>query len=197
VIFAPAAGAMYPAGFQTSVEVAEVTRVLEGAIRPGHFRGVTTVVAKLFHCTHPHTAVFGQKDAQQVAVIRRMIADLNFDVDLVVVPTAREDDGLARSSRNVYLTPAQRAEAPVLYRSLEHARELLDRGTPSADVIRSAVRQIIAQSSGVIDYVSVANGDTLEELADIGPETPVLVSLAVRFGQTRLIDNIQKRVVPV
>jgi pantoate--beta-alanine ligase len=191
-VFAPSVGEMYPEGYQTFVTVEEVTRTLEGAVRPGHFLGVATVVAKLFNCTHPHIAVFGQKDAQQVVVIKRMARDLNIDIEIQVAPTVREADGLAKSSRNVYLTPQQRAEAPVLFRALDRAKALIAGGETSAERIRSAVRSMItAESSGTIDYVSVANGDTLEELADIGAGVPVMVSLAVRFGSTRLIDNIQ------
>jgi pantoate--beta-alanine ligase len=194
-IFAPSVEEMYPAGYQTYVSVEEVTRTLEGAVRPGHFRGVATVVAKLFHCTQPHVAFFGQKDAQQVAVIRRMVRDLSFDLDVAVVPTVREADGLAKSSRNVYLTPEERSEAPVLFRSLVRARDLIDAGEPSADAVRLAVRTMIAaESHGRIDYVSVAHAETLEELTAVAPGVPVTVSLAVRFGTTRLIDNIQAQV---
>jgi pantoate--beta-alanine ligase len=191
-VFAPAAEDMYPAGYQTFISVEEITRTLEGAIRPGHFRGVATIVAKLFNCTHPHMAFFGQKDAQQVAVITRMVQDLNFDVQIIVCPTVREADGLAKSSRNVYLTAGQRAEAPVLYRSLVRAKEMVAAGETSADHVRSAARTMITtESSGIIDYVSVAHAESLEELTDIGAGVPVTVSLAVRFGSTRLIDNIQ------
>jgi pantoate--beta-alanine ligase len=191
-VFAPSVEEMYPEGFQTTISVEEVTRTLEGAARPGHFRGVATVVAKLFNCTHPHLAVFGQKDCQQVVVIKRMVHDLNMDIEILVAPTVREADGLARSSRNVYLTPQQRAEAPVLYRALCRARDMITGGERSATRIRSAMRSMItAESSGTIDYVSVAKAESLEELAEVGAGVPVTVSLAVRFGSTRLIDNIQ------
>jgi pantoate--beta-alanine ligase len=191
-VFAPAVTEMYPDGYQTFVAVEEVTRTLEGAVRPGHFRGVATVVTKLLNCTHPHLAVFGQKDAQQVVVIKRLVKDLNIDVEIVVAPTVREADGLAQSSRNVFLTPQQRSEAPVLFRALSRAKERIAAGESSAERIRSAVRSMIAaESSGTIDYVSVANAETLDELSTIGAGVTVTVSLAVRFGSTRLLDNIQ------
>jgi pantoate--beta-alanine ligase len=190
-VFAPSAAAMYPQMYRTYVEVEHITGFLEGKIRPGHFRGVTTVVAKLFHIVMPHVALFGQKDAQQVTVIRRMMHDLNFAIELVIVPTVREADGLARSSRNVYLTPAQRAEAPVLYRALRQAEQRIREGITDAEAVREGMRVMINQSStGVIEYLSVAHGETLEELSALVPGTPGLLSLAVRFGTTRLIDNI-------
>jgi pantoate--beta-alanine ligase len=190
VIFAPEAGAMYPEGSQTSVEVGELASVLEGAARPGHFRGVATVVAKLFHITRPHLALFGQKDAQQVAVIRQMVRDLNFPVEIVVGPTIREADGLAMSSRNAYLDDRQRREAPVLFRSLALAERLVLAGERDGGAVRAAMASLIrAESSGVIDYVSVADPATLRELQQLPGGGEVLVSLAVRFGSTRLIDN--------
>jgi pantoate--beta-alanine ligase len=190
-VFAPSASALYPQGYRTYVEVEHLSGLLEGKIRPGHFRGVTTIVTKLFHIVMPHVAVFGQKDAQQVAVIRRMTQDLNFAVELVVIPTVREADGLARSSRNVYLTPGQRAEAPVLYRALRRAEQRIREGSTDAGTVREEMRVMIEESStGVIDYLSVAHGETLEELSALVTGTPVLLSLAVRFGSTRLIDNI-------
>ena len=190
-VFAPSTEEMYPAGYETYVEVEGVTSVLEGASRPGHFRGVATVVTKLVHIVRPHVAVFGQKDAQQVAVIRRMVADLNFVVHVVVGPTVREPDGLAMSSRNAYLTPQQRAEAPVLYQALELARAKLSAGAFDSSTIKGEMQALIAsRSTGVVDYISIADADTLQELPQAGPLRSVLVSLAVRFGSTRLIDNI-------
>jgi pantoate--beta-alanine ligase len=190
-VFAPSASALYPQQYRTYIEVEHITGLLEGKSRPGHFRGVATIVAKLFHIVMPHVAVFGQKDAQQVAVIRRMIQDLHFSVQLVVVPTVREADGLARSSRNVYLTPGQRAEAPVLYRALRHAEQRIREGSTDAGAVREEMRGMIEQSSrAVVEYLSAAHGETLEELSALVPGTPVLLSLAVRFGSTRLIDNI-------
>jgi pantoate--beta-alanine ligase len=195
VLFAPEAAAMYPPGYQTFVSVDAVSLPLEGAARPGHFRGVATVVAKLFNLARPHVAIFGQKDAQQVAVLRRMTKDLDFGVEIVVVPTVREADGLAMSSRNAYLDAAQRREAPVLYRSLTMAEELVRSGERSAGAVIAAVRaEISGGSSAAIDYVAVSDADSLEPLTEISGGTTVLVSLAARFGTTRLIDNIHIRV---
>jgi pantoate--beta-alanine ligase len=190
-VFAPSTAAMYPERYGTFVQVEHSTDILEGKSRPGHFRGVTTIVTKLFHIVMPHVAVFGQKDAQQVAVIRRMTQDLNFAVELVIVPTVREADGLARSSRNVYLTPAQRGEAPVLYRALRQAEQSIREGRTDAGALRNEMKTMIEHSSsGIIDYLSIAHGETLEELSALVAGTPLLLSLAVRFGTTRLIDNI-------
>lgn len=191
MVFAPSEKDLYPAGFSTYVAVEGVTEPLEGRSRPGHFRGVTTVVAKLFHVTLPHVAVFGQKDAQQVVVVKKMVRDLNFTVEIVVVPTVREQDGLALSSRNVYLTPAERGEAPVLYRALQLGEQLLRAGGVSCEAVRNMMRDLItSRSSGDIDYVSIADADTLEEAQGISSGRPLLLSLAVRFGSTRLIDNL-------
>jgi pantoate--beta-alanine ligase len=190
ILFAPSREAMYPEWFVTAVNVEKITDVLEGALRPGHFRGVATVVAKLFHITLPHVAVFGQKDAQQLAVIRRMVRDLNFGLEIVAAPIVREADGLAMSSRNVYLTPKERAEAPVLYRSLQAAENLIRLGERDAEIIRQSVtRMISGTSSGTVQYVSLADEENLEERRTLVPGDRILVSLAVRFGGTRLIDN--------
>ncbi len=191
ILFAPDAAAMYGPGYQTSLSVEQVSLPLEGAARPGHFRGVATIVAKLFIATAPHVAVFGQKDAQQVAVVRRLIRDLGFDIELVVVPTVRESDGLALSSRNASLTPEQRRQAPVLFAALRRAEELIRAGERSGESVVRAMRTMIESGTGgVIDYCSVANGESLLELRQIPDGASVLVSLAVRFGTTRLIDNI-------
>ncbi len=191
-VFAPSSGDMYPEGYTTSVEVGGVSEVLEGAVRPGHFRGVATVVLKLMNITMPHVAVFGQKDAQQVVVIRHLLRDVNLDIALVIVPIVREADGLAMSSRNAYLSPAERAQAPVLYRSLEQARTLITGGERSAERIIGSMGTLIRSSSaGVIDYISIADAETLAEQAQCLPGRQLLISLAVRFGATRLIDNIQ------
>jgi pantoate--beta-alanine ligase len=193
-VFAPSVAEMYPPGFQTSVQVERLTAALEGAVRPGHFKGVTTVVAKLFTAVKPHVAVFGQKDAQQLAVIRRMAADLGFHVDIVVGPTLREPDGLAMSSRNVYLTEAQRKEAPVLYKALSLARDRIQQGEFRRDTLVEEMRALITgRSSATIDYLSVADAATLEEVDRVTPGKDVLISLAARFGTTRLIDNIPLR----
>jgi pantoate--beta-alanine ligase len=194
ILFVPDRSMMYPAGYVTYVTVEKITERLEGRSRPGHFRGVTTVVVKLFHTVRPHVAVFGQKDAQQVAVIRRMVRDLNFDVRLVIAPTVREPDGLAMSSRNVFLTEQQRAEAPVLYRALRAAEDLMKGGERRCDVLLGRMREMItARSSGVIDYLSIADEENLDELSTISDGRGVLMSLAVMFGTTRLIDNIVVR----
>lgn len=194
-LFAPDHRMVYPEGYRTAVDVPGLDSLLEGRSRPGHFRGVATIVLKLLHITLPHCIVFGQKDAQQVVIIRRMLRDLDMDVEMVVVPTVRERDGLAMSSRNVYLTEAERREAPVLYRSLQHAAERITGGIRSGPAVAAEmVRLITAESTGMIDYVSVADAETLEELSEIPPGRDALVSLAVRFGSTRLIDNVLVRV---
>jgi pantoate--beta-alanine ligase len=190
IVFAPEDGAIYPPGFQTSVLVEAVTAVLEGAARPAHFRGVTTVVAKLFNLTQPHVAVFGQKDGQQVVVIRRMVRDLNIPVELEVLPTVREADGLAMSSRNAYLTPAERREAPVLYEALEEACRLVAGHERRAAGVRERMAGLIAgRSTGAVEYISIADAETLEELTELRQGVRIMISLAVRFGTTRLIDN--------
>lgn len=188
-VLAPSVGEMYPEGFTTYVTVEGLTERLEGASRPTHFRGVTTVVLKLLNIVQPARAYFGQKDAQQLAVIRRMARDLDAPVEIVGLPIVREPDGLAMSSRNAYLTPAQRAAAPVLHRALAAAQRLFEDGSRDAERIRQCVERVLADEPlAAIDYVSVAAADTLEELRTV--DRPALVSLAVRFGQTRLIDNV-------
>ncbi|MEP0806340.1 MAG: pantoate--beta-alanine ligase [Chloroflexota bacterium] len=188
VVWTPTAEEMYPQGYQTWVEVEAMTRPLEGAMRPGHFRGVTTVVAKLFNAVQPHKAYFGQKDAQQVAVIRRMTLDLNFPIEIVVCPTVREADGLAMSSRNVYLSPEQRQAATVLFRSLSAAKELYDAGERNAEKLRKKMMEVLAaEPLAEVQYVSCADYDTLEELSEITGKA--LLSMAVFIGRTRLIDN--------
>ncbi len=191
ILFAPATAAMYPETHATFVQVEKSTGVLEGKSRPGHFRGVTTVVATLCNIVKPHILLLGQKDGQQVAVLRRMLRDLQFDIRLVVVPTVREPDGLAMSSRNAYLTPDQRSQAPVLSAALRMAEQRLRAGEQDAAAIRDAMRAMItAKTDGEIDYVSIAHGESLEELTIVPSAIPVMISLAVRLGTTRLIDNI-------
>lgn len=188
LVWTPTPEIMYPTGYQTWVEVEAVTRPLEGAMRPGHFRGVTTVVAKLFNAVQPHKAYFGQKDAQQVAVIRRMVRDLNFPIEIVVCSTTREADGLAMSSRNVYLDPEQRKAATVLFRSLSAAKELYEAGERDAEKVRGKMKEVLAgESLAEPQYVSCADYDTLEELEEI--KGKALLSMAVFIGKTRLIDN--------
>ena len=190
LVFAPSEGEMYPKGSETWVEVGEPGRRLEGRHRPGHFRGVATVVAKLLNIVGPQRAYFGQKDGQQLAVIRRLVADLKMGVCLVAVPTVRETDGLALSSRNVYLTPEQRGAAPTIYRALCRAHELWKAGERSGDRLRREVRHILEREPLVegIDYVSVADTDRLEELDAV--RQPAMVSVAVHIGSARLIDNV-------
>ena len=189
IVFMPSLDEIYPPQFNTWVEVTGLTERLEGTARPTHFRGVTTVVDKLFNIVQPTHAYFGQKDAQQAIVIRKMVTDLNMGIDVIVCPTIREHDGLAMSSRNIYLTPEQRRSAVVLSQSLKLAERLWADGERNAERIRREMRQLIErQPEGQIDYISVADTLTLEELDTI--TSTALVSLAVRFGKTRLLDNV-------
>lgn len=188
VVWNPSAEIMYPLGYQTWVHVEALTHPLEGAMRPEHFKGVTTVVSKLFNATQPHKAYFGQKDAQQAAVIRRMTLDLNFPIEIVVCPTLREDDGLAMSSRNKYLNEAERKAATVLFRSLSAAKVLYEDGERNANVLRNKMKEILDNEPlAKTQYVSCADYDSLEELNLI--ENKALLSMAVFIGKTRLIDN--------
>ncbi|MCC7448571.1 MAG: pantoate--beta-alanine ligase [Anaerolineae bacterium] len=189
LVFMPTVAEMYPPSFQTYVEVTDVSQGLEGERRPGHFRGVATVVTKLFNVVQPDRAYFGQKDAQQVAVIRRMVRDLAMPLEIVIVSTVRAPDGLALSSRNAYLTPEQRLAAPVLYRALMAAQQRYVAGERSPDVLRAVMREVLAgEPLATVDYVSAADADTLHEL-DAPADHPILLSMAVRIGRTRLIDN--------
>lgn len=188
LVFAPDAPEVYPAGFDTIVSVGAIAQPLEGAARPGHFDGVATVVAILFGLVGANRAYFGQKDAQQVMVIRQMARDLAIPTQVIACPTVRETDGLALSSRNVHLSPAERAAAPVLHRALLATRARWEAGERSAEALRDALRKTLsAEPLADIEYVSVADGTTLEELERV--DGPALLSLAVRFGATRLIDN--------
>ncbi|MFN8459504.1 MAG: pantoate--beta-alanine ligase [Anaerolineae bacterium] len=189
LVWTPTPELVYPPGYQTYVEVEEVTRPLEGASRPGHFRGVATVVAKLFNVFQPQRAYFGQKDAQQVVVIKRMVQDLNFNLEIVVCPTEREADGLAMSSRNARLSPEARRSATCLYRALSAAKAAFEQGERRADSLRHTIRTIIeATPLAQLDYASIADPDTLAELDFI--EDRALLSLAVFVDNVRLIDNI-------
>jgi len=188
VVWTPSDAIMYPKGYQTWVEVEALTSPLEGAMRPGHFKGVTTVVAKLFNGVQPHKAYFGQKDAQQVAVIRQMTRDLNFPIEIVVCPIVREPDGLAMSSRNVYLDPEQRKAATTLFRALSAAKELYEGGERNAENERGKMKEVLASEPlANVQYVSCADYDSLEELDEI--KGKALLSMAVFIGKTRLIDN--------
>jgi pantoate--beta-alanine ligase len=194
LVFAPAPEEMYPPGFGTTVSVGgTVSEVLEAAVRPGHFAAVATVVAKLFNIVQPDRAYFGQKDAQQAAVIRQMARDLDMPLEVVVAETVREPDGLALSSRNVYLDPEQRALAPALYAALDAARSAFRAGLRDPDRLRELMRQRLDRPELVIDYASVADPDTLLELQsrDGRPDMRALALLAVRVGRTRLIDNLR------
>ncbi|MEW5988044.1 MAG: pantoate--beta-alanine ligase [Chloroflexota bacterium] len=195
LVFAPTDAVIYPPGFQTYVTVEEVARPLEGSSRPTHFRGVATVVAKLFNILQPTRAYFGQKDAQQTVVVRRMAADLNFNLEVIICPTVREADGLAMSSRNALLSPEDRAAAPVLYRALTTAQAACLAGQRDAHELRRIMREMIAaEPRGRLDYVSVADPLTLVELDEV--QNRALLSLAVFFGKTRLIDNVLIETVP-
>ena len=187
-VYLPTPAQIYPEGYNTWVEVCKVTDQLEGAVRPGHFRGVATVVNKLFNIVQPTRAYFGQKDAQQCVVIKKMVIDLNMNLEMIIVPNVREADGLAMSSRNVYLSPDERRQAPVLNQSLELAKKMWLEGERDSAKIRKAMVELIKQSPlGKIDYISIADALTLRELEKAEP--PALISMAIKFGDTRLIDN--------
>ncbi len=189
LVWLPTPDDVYPPGFATWVSVEGVTEPLEGASRPGHFRGVATVVAKLFNAVQPQSAYFGQKDAQQVAVIKQMTRDLNFPLEIVVGPTLREPDGLAMSSRNSYLSAEERQAAPVLHRALSAAKTSYEAGEHSGDALRAAMHDVLKQEPlARLQYVSCADSLTLQELNQI--ENDALLSLAVFIGKTRLIDNV-------
>jgi pantoate--beta-alanine ligase len=189
LVFAPTPAIIYPAGFATRIDVGAIAEVLEGAARPGHFSAVATVVTKLFNIVQPDRAYFGQKDGQQCAVIRQFVRDLDSTVEIVVCDTVREPDGLAMSSRNVYLTPPQRAAAPVLFRALTEARRLFDLGERSGDLLRAAMRTVIeTEPQAELGYASIAHPETLTECATIAGVA--LASIAARIGSTRLIDNM-------
>jgi pantoate--beta-alanine ligase len=189
IVFVPSDDEMYPPEFSSWVDVEKVTERLEGAARPGHFRGVATVVAKLFNIVQPSRAYFGQKDAQQVMVIKRMVADLNMGIEIVVVPTLRESDGLAMSSRNIYLSPRERRAATILFKALTLALQLGRDGEKDAEEIRRQMTSLIQKEAlAQIDYISIADAETLEELNLLN--CPAVASLAVKIGKTRLIDNM-------
>jgi pantoate--beta-alanine ligase len=188
LVWNPSPEDMYPQGYQTWVELEKLVKPLEGAMRPTHFRGVATVVAKLFNAVQPHKAFFGQKDAQQVAVIKRMTQDLNFPLEVVVCPIVRADDGLALSSRNIYLDKNERQAATILYRSLQAAKRAYEDGERDANVLRGIVTDMInGEPLAKLQYISCADNETLEELEQISGKA--LLSMAVYFGKTRLIDN--------
>ena len=188
VLFVPEEKEMYPEGYQTYVEVTQLTKYLCGVSRPGHFKGVTTVVAKLFNIIRPHIAIFGLKDYQQYIVIKRMVRDLNYPIKIIGCPIVREPDGLAMSSRNVYLTSEQRTSALSLYKSLNIAQEMVNKGEKKAKTIIEAVSTFIQKHPYTkIDYVKLCDPETLEELEEIRGNA--LLALAVKVGKARLIDN--------
>lgn len=188
VIFNPEVEEMYPTKNLTHVEVGELGDSLCGASRPGHFRGVTTVVSKLFHIVQPDRAYFGQKDYQQYIIVRQMVRDLNFPIEVIPVSIVREKDGLALSSRNVYLSPEQRSEALVLQRSLAEAEKWIREGERRAEIIEARIMdKIKSESSGEVDYVEIRSAENLSKVEEIREK--VVIALAVRFGSTRLIDN--------
>ena len=191
LVWTPRTEDIYPPGFDTHIDVGSVTEVLEGAHRPGHFRGVATVVNVLFNAAQPTAAYFGQKDAQQCVVLRKMVADLAMPVEIVIGPTVREPDGLAMSSRNAYLTGADREAAGVLIRALRAAEAAWQAGETDGGALREAMSRVLgAEPLAQVDYVSVADPDTLVELDDVDPARGALASMAVRVGPPRLIDNL-------
>jgi pantoate--beta-alanine ligase len=190
ILFRPSVEEMYAADFSVSVEENSLANTLEGKSRPGHFRGVCTVVAKLFNILGPDAAVFGEKDFQQLAIIRRMVRDLNFPVEIIGAPTVREADGLACSSRNQYLSAEEREQAPVLQRALQEARRLVAEGEISTAAILAAAREVIATAPlARIDYLEIVNAETLQPSWEAGPDS--LIAVAAFFGKTRLIDNLR------
>jgi pantoate--beta-alanine ligase len=190
ILFRPSVEEMYATDFSVAVEENSLANTLEGKSRPGHFRGVCTVVAKLFHILAPDAAVFGEKDFQQLAIIRRMVRDLNFPVEIIGAPTVREADGLACSSRNQYLSAAEREQAPVLQRALQAARQLVADGERSTEKIVAAAWEVITTASlARIDYLEIVNAETLQQAAEAGPDSRIVA--AAFFGKTRLIDNLR------
>jgi pantoate--beta-alanine ligase len=190
ILFRPRVEEMYAADFSVSVEENSLAKTLEGRSRPGHFDGVCTVVTKLFHLLLPDAAVFGEKDFQQLAIIRRMVRDLNFPIEIIGVPTVRETDGLACSSRNQYLSAAEREQAAVLQRALQQARAMVAQGETSTNAIANAARNTIASASlARLDYLEIVNAETLQPVATVGLDS--LIAVAAFFGQTRLIDNLR------
>ncbi len=189
IVFAPAESDLYPEGFQTTVTVLEVSKGLCGAFRPGHFKGVATIVLKLFNIVKPHVAVFGEKDFQQLIVIRQMVKDLNLDVAIQGHATVREADGLAMSSRNQYLSPSERQRAALLYKYLQQAKERFEKGEHRAQALIARIQSELSRNPGIaLQYVSIRDRDTLKPLDTV--DRPAVMALAVHIGTTRLIDNI-------
>jgi pantoate--beta-alanine ligase len=190
ILFAPDAREIYPAGFRTYVNVADLSERLEGRSRPGHFRGVATVVLKLFEIVQPQSAYFGRKDAQQVRILQQMVADLNLNVEIVVCPIVREPDGLALSSRNTYLNPEERRAATILYRALDEARREMNAGIRDALKLQTTIRRVLSNEPlARVDYLEIVDAESFESVARIGAR-PIYVLLAAFIGKTRLIDNL-------
>ncbi len=190
-IFAPSVEEIYPKNFSTYVNVEGLSEWMEGAARPGHFRGVATVLTVLFNTVRPDFAFFGQKDAQQTLVVKRLVRDLAFDIEVVILPTVREESGLALSSRNSYLSTEDRRAAAILYRALSQAREVYNEGERNPKKLAEVVRaQLAAEPRAALEYVGVVDAETMEKLDRVSDERPVLIALAARIGATRLIDNI-------
>lgn len=189
IIFFPDSKEVYPEGYSTYIQVKELENYLCGKARTGHFTGVATVVAKLFNIVKPHFAVFGQKDYQQLRIIEKMVKDLNMDIEIVPYPTVREKDGLAMSSRNTYLNPAEREKAPLIYASIKKVEELFKKGQRKASTLRDEAMKVLRSKDGVdIEYISICNPDTLIEVDQV--KNKALLAIACRVGKTRLIDNI-------
>lgn len=189
-VFYPQPEEIYPANFSTYVDVEELNKRFEGTTRPTHFRGVTTVVSILFNAVSPNVAVFGQKDAQQAAVIKKMVKDLKFDIDIIVAPIIREENGLAMSSRNIYLTEEERDDATILFRALRHAKFLVDQGERSAAEIKKHMKEMInAINSSELDYVAVVESELFLEVDELEEGSDYFILVACRFGKARLIDN--------
>lgn len=191
ILFVPKTEKIYPPNYLTFVEVEKISKVLEGKFRPTHFRGVTTIVTKLFNITKPHLSVFGQKDAQQAIIIQQMVRDLNFDIEIIIAPIVREPDGLALSSRNVYLSENERQQSTILFKSLQYAANMIASGERNCSTIINNMKSLFKSApSATIDYISIADPQTLQEYDFLTPGKTVLISLAVRFNKARLIDNI-------
>ena len=190
-IFAPSVEEIYPRNFSTYVTVEGLSEQLEGAARPGHFRGVATVLTILFNVVRPDFAYFGQKDAQQTLVVKRLVRDLAFETEIVVLPTVREESGLALSSRNAYLSDEDRRAAAVLYRALSQGREVFNEGERNPKRLKETIREIVESEPRVrLEYVSINDAETMEKLDKLGEDRPALISLAAYVGKTRLIDNV-------
>ena len=190
ILFHPDVSEMYPSGYDTMLQVSHITNKFEGTFRPNHFNGVATIVAKLFNSTNPHIAVFGQKDYQQTLVIKQLIKDLNFNIRIVISPTRRENDGLAMSSRNIYLKPEEKQQANILFHTLEKAIQAIEKGERKRKIINAIMHNSLrAVSSIMIDYASAADSDTLNEPEEFMPNQRIVLLIAVYLGKTRLIDN--------